>query len=81
MTQTARKQIAKLVGRTAKRIRDYLRGRLAGVDDPRSLGSALKAARLGEFWKYRVGDCWIISQIEDGKLTILIVRIRNRPEV
>ena len=34
----------------------------------RSLGEALKGSRLGEFWKYRVGDYRIISRIEDDAL-------------
>lgn len=81
LTQSAEKQLAKLDKPMAKRLLDYLRGRLAMADDPRSLGSALKGSKLGEFWKYRVGDYRIIARIEDGKLTILVVRIGNRREV
>ncbi|CBW74440.1 RelE protein [Mycetohabitans rhizoxinica HKI 454] len=36
---------------------------------------------MGAFWKYRVGDCRIIANIEDGTLRILVVRIGNRREV
>jgi mRNA interferase RelE/StbE len=38
-------------------------------------------SRLGEFWKYRLGDYPIISRIEDGEVIILVVRIGNRREV
>ena len=58
-----------------------MRERVAVLDDPRSIGEALKGARLGEFWKYRVGDYRIISCIEDGALLILVVKIGNRREV
>lgn len=46
-----------------------------------ALGEALKGSKLGEFWKYRVGDYRIISSIEDGALIILVVKIGNRREV
>jgi mRNA interferase RelE/StbE len=51
------------------------------LDDPRSIGEALKGSKLGCFWKYRVGDYRIISSIEDGALKILVVKIGNRREV
>jgi mRNA interferase RelE/StbE len=56
-------------------------GRLAVLDDPRSLGEALKGSELGEFWKYRVGDYRIVASLEDQKLTIYVVRIVNRRDV
>ncbi len=51
------------------------------LDDPRSIGEALKGASLGGFWKYRVADYRIIADIEDERIRILIVRIGNRREV
>jgi mRNA interferase RelE/StbE len=51
------------------------------LDDPRSLGEALKGSELGEFWKYRVGDYRIISRIEDETVMIFVIRIGNRREV
>ncbi len=51
------------------------------LDDPRSLGEALKGSELGEFWKYRVGDYRIVASLEDQKLTIYVVRIVNRRDV
>lgn len=77
----ARKDLAALDKAVAKRITAFLRERVARLDDPRSIGDALKGARLGEFWKYRVGDYRIIASIEDGALRILVVRIGNRREV
>jgi mRNA interferase RelE/StbE len=41
----------------------------------------LKGERLGEFWKYRVGDYRIIARIEDGRLTVLVLRVGNRRDV
>jgi len=75
------KDLAKLDKQIAKRITDFLRGRVAVLDNPRTIGEALKGSKLGEFWKYRVGDWRIIASIEDGALRILVVKIGNRREV
>jgi len=79
--EASRKDLAKLDKQIARRITEFLRERVAVLDDPRSIGEALKGAKLGEFWKYRVGDYRIISSIEDGILRILVVRIGNRKAV
>lgn len=77
----SKKDLAKLDPQIAKRIMVFLRERVAVLDDPRSIGEALKGSKLGDFWKYRVGDYRIISSIEDGALCILVVKIGNRREV
>jgi len=77
----AQKDLARLDKQIAKRIITFLRARLAVLDDPRSIGEALTGSRLGDFWKYRVGDYRIISNIEDDTLSILVVKIGNRREV
>ena len=79
--EDAKKDLAKLDKQVAKRITTFLGGRVAALDDPRSIGEALKGSKLGDFWKYRVGDYRIIASIEDGALRILVVRIGNRREV
>ena len=77
----AERELDKLDPQNARRILTFLHSRVAVLDDPRSLGEALKGSRLGEFWKYRVGDYRIISSIEDGALRILVVKVGNRREV
>jgi mRNA interferase RelE/StbE len=77
----AKKDLAAIDKAAAKRITQFLRERVAGLDDPRSIGEALKGSKLGAFWKYRVGDYRIVASIEDGALRILVVRIGNRKEV
>jgi mRNA interferase RelE/StbE len=79
--RAAERDLNKLDPQSAKRILTFLHGRVARLDDPRSIGEALKGSKLGEFWKYRVGDCRIISLIEDKVLRILVVRIGNRREI
>jgi mRNA interferase RelE/StbE len=73
--------LAKLDPSIARRILKFLHERVATLDDPRSVGEALKGSKLGEFWKYRVGDYRIIASIEDSALSVLVVRIGNRREV
>ncbi len=79
--ETALKELAKLDKQVARRILSFLRERVAVLDDPRSVGEALKGSRLGEFWKYRVGDYRIITNIEDGVMRILVLKVGNRREV
>lgn len=81
LARAAERDLDKLDPQVARRILVFLHGRLAALDDPRSIGEPLKGSKLGEFWKYRVGDYRVISSIEDKVLTILVVRIGNRREV
>jgi mRNA interferase RelE/StbE len=78
---SAKKDSAKLDKQIAKRVTSFMREREAPLDNPRSLGDALKGSELGEFWKYRVGGYQIIASIEDSAVRILVVKIGNRREV
>ncbi len=80
LSETARKQLAKLDKDEAKRITKFLRQRLAVIENPRSAGKALTGP-LGGLWRYRVGDYRLICEIQDGVLRILVVKIGNRREV
>jgi mRNA interferase RelE/StbE len=81
LSDTAEKQLSRLDRKVAKRIYDFLRDRIAKLDDARSLGEALRGPKLGEFWKYRVGDYRIITSIEDDVMTILVIAIGNRKDI
>lgn len=77
----AERELDTLDPQTARRILIFLNDRIAPLDDPRSVGQALKGVKLGNFWKYRVGDYRIICSIEDQSVRILIVMIGNRRDV
>ncbi len=80
-TETAARQLRKLDQQMARRIVDFLDERIAGQENPRSTGKALTGPMLGAFWRYRVGDCRIICDIQDGALRVLVIEIGNRREV
>ena len=75
------RELGKLDQQQAKRILKFLHERVAKLEDPRSIGKALHGSRLGEFWKYRVGDYRLICKIEDDRLIVLVLRIGHRKEV
>ena len=81
ISETAKKQLQKLDRHTAQRLVNYLRERVLLHDNPRIVGAALQGNRLGELWKYRVGDYRIIVRIKDQELEILVVEVGHRREV
>lgn len=81
VSATAAKQLAKLDKPVALRLRAFLRERLAVLDDPRSIGEALKGSEFGDFWKYRVGDWRLICEIRDHKILVTVLSLGNRREV
>ena len=81
LDEAAEHELDKLDPQAARRILSFLFDRLAKLDDPRSIGEALKGSKLGVFWKYRVGDYRVVASIEDGALRVLVVRVGNRREV
>ena len=79
-TASARTQLCKLDKQMARRIVDYMDERVAGLEYPRILGKAL-AGPLGELWRYRVGNCRVICDIQDDALRVLVVRVGRRDKV
>jgi len=77
----AKRDLEKLDPQVIRRIERFLFERIAVLDDPRSIGEALRGSRLGEFWRYRVGDWRIICKIEDARLIVLALRVGHRREI
>ncbi len=80
-TEPASKQLKKLDPQVALRILDYMDQRVATLDDPRSLGKNLVGRKMGEYWRYRVGDIRIICDIVDKQMCVHVIEIGNRKEV
>ena len=75
------KDLKKLDIQIQARILDFLRERLARLDNPRELGEALAGSKLGNYWKYRVGDWRIICDLQDQRIVVRVLRVGNRREV
>jgi mRNA interferase RelE/StbE len=76
---SAFKELRRLDKTVRRRILTFLKERVASATDPRSVGSALRGL-LPRLWKYRVGDYRIICDIQDGRVAVLVVRIRHRSQ-
>lgn len=81
LADSAAKQLRKLDPHIAGRILTFLRDRVAPLEDPRSIGEALKGKDLGDFWKYRVGNWRIIANLDNEIMLITVIRIGNRREI
>jgi mRNA interferase RelE/StbE len=81
LTAEVDRELDKLDPQHSKRFLKFLHERVAKLGDPRSIGQALHGSRLGEFWKYRVGDYRLICKIEDDRLVVLVLRIGDREEI
>ena len=77
-TPKAAKQVRKLDSAAAKLIRDFLEQKLSRLDNPRQLGKKLVNE---EFWRYRVGDYRILTNVDDDQILILVVEVAHRREV
>jgi mRNA interferase RelE/StbE len=81
LTDTAKKKLEKLDPQITRQIIQFLRKRIALLDDPRSVGKALKGSVWGSYWRYRIGDYRLICDIQDGELCILVIEIGHRKDV
>jgi mRNA interferase RelE/StbE len=77
----ARKALARLDPPAARAILNFLDEKVARGPDPRASGKALGGSTLGAFWRWRVGDYRIVADIQDRRVTVLVVRIGHRREV
>ncbi len=81
VSPAALREMDRLDAQPRRRIQKFLYERVAQLDDPRSIGQALKGSELGEFWKYRVGDYRLICKIEDNRVVVLVLRIGHSREI
>lgn len=81
VAESAARDLEKLDGEQRKRILKFLQERVAKLENPRSIGQALRGSELGEFWKYRVGDYRLIAKIYDDRVVVLVLRVGHRREV
>ena len=80
INRTAEKQIQKLNRGAQESIIRFLRERVQRSDDPRQWGKPLHGDK-GGLWRYRVGDYRLICDIQDERITVLVVRVGHRKDV
>lgn len=77
----ALKDLKKLDKPVQQRLIGFLKTRVASLDNPREIGEALSGAKLGNYWKYRLGDWRIICDIQDRCIVVRVLRLGNRREI
>jgi mRNA interferase RelE/StbE len=80
ITRSATKQITKLAPPVQKSILSFMRERLSPADNPRQWGRALQGEK-GGLWRYRVSDYRLICDIQDEKITILVLELGHRKDI
>jgi mRNA interferase RelE/StbE len=76
----ADKALSKLDRHIARRVLMFMRDRVSPADDPRQVGKAMSGPLAG-YWRYRLGDYRIVCDIQDRRVTVLVVSIGHRSDV
>jgi mRNA interferase RelE/StbE len=80
ISRTAEKQIKKLDRPTQQAILHFLRARLKPAENPRQWGKPLHGDKRG-LWRYRVGDYRLICDLQDERITVLVLEVGHRKDV
>ena len=80
INHSAEKQIQKLDRSAQGPIVRFLRGRVQAADNPRQWGKPLHGDK-GGLWRYRVGDYQLICDIQDERITVLVVSVGHHKDV
>lgn len=76
----AQKQLDKMDKYSSKKIYTWIDKNLVNCVDPYFQGKPLKG-KLITFWRYRIGDYRVISQIDNNKIKIIIFSVGHRKEI
>lgn len=79
ITRTAERQILKLDRQAQIAIQRFLRERLMVAENLRQWGKPLQGEK-GGLWRYRVGDYRLICDIQDERITIVVLEVGNRKD-
>jgi mRNA interferase RelE/StbE len=70
----------KLDPTSQRSIQQFLRDRLASTENPRQWGKPLRGEKQG-LWRYRVGDDRLICQLQDERITVLVLEVGHRKDI
>ena len=79
-SDNALKQIKKMDKHISLLIIGWIEKNLEGTSNPRHFGKALVANKNCQ-WRYRIGDYRAICEIQDNKITILVLEIGHRKNI
>ncbi|HOJ12145.1 MAG TPA: type II toxin-antitoxin system RelE/ParE family toxin [Clostridiales bacterium] len=79
-TKKAIKQLSKIDVNQRHIILAWIEKNLVGIDNPMIYGKALKG-NLRDYWRYRIGDYRIITEINDDEIKIIVVGIGHRKDI
>ncbi|HHY23056.1 MAG TPA: type II toxin-antitoxin system RelE/ParE family toxin [Clostridiaceae bacterium] len=79
-TKKAIKQLSKIDVNQRNIILAWIEKNLVGIDNPKIHGKALKG-NLRDYWRYRIGDYRIITEINDDKIKIIVVGIGHSKDI
>ena len=79
-TMKAIKQLRKLDKHTRNLIYSWIDKNLVNCENPRVHGKALVENRSGQ-WRYRIGDYRLICEIQEEKITILVLEVGHRRNI
>lgn len=79
-TKKAIKQLSKIDVNQRNIILAWIEKNLVGIDNPKIHWKALKG-NLRDYWRYRIGDYRIITEINDDKIKIIVVGIGHSKDI
>lgn len=79
-TKDVIKELKKMDKHTSSMIFAWIEKNLQGCQNPRQHGKALTANHSGK-WRYRIGNYRLIANIQDEKVTILLLNIGHRKNI
>lgn len=80
ISRTAERQIKKLHRVAQELIVRFLRERLTPAENPRQWGKPLRGEKQG-LWRYRVGAYRLICDLQDKRITVLVLEVGHRKDV
>ena len=63
----------------ARRVVEYMDALVTDVDGPRRRGKALSGP-MGGLWRYRIGRCRVICDLQDQLLRVLVLQVAGRDQ-
>lgn len=79
-SKRTQKQIKKLDKQIQRLLFAWIDKHLEGTDDPYANGKGLTDNHANE-WRYRIGDCRLICDIQDDKMVVLALEFGHRRDV